>query len=110
MAARRSQPEAVEQAKVIAWAQSKLAQWPMLRRLFHTPNGGMRNAVVAGQLTAMGVRKGVPDLQLHHKVGDVLARLRRHRHRNEVGLGLAHARAARMVRAPDGAGLVLHRL
>ena len=68
--ARRNQREALEQAKVIAWAQKQLKRWPCLRFLFHTPNGGMRNPVIAGQFKAMGVRRGVPDLQLHHRVSD----------------------------------------
>lgn len=64
MARQRNQIEAVEQAKVIAWAQENIARWPALAFLFHTPNGGARNAVVAMQLKAMGVRRGVPDLML----------------------------------------------
>lgn len=62
--AARNQNEGIEQAKVIAWAQARLGQFPELRFLFHCPNGGARNPVVAMQLTAMGVRKGVPDLLL----------------------------------------------
>jgi len=64
LSARRNQTEGVEQAAVIAWAQSKLRDWPELKFLFHTPNGGARNVVVAGQLKAMGVKRGVPDLLL----------------------------------------------
>ena len=31
---------------------------------WHTPNGGLRNPVVAKKLSAMGVRPGIPDLLL----------------------------------------------
>jgi len=58
----RNQTEGIEQAKAVAWAQSQIATVPEYRFLFHTPNGGARNPVVAQQLTAMGVRRGVPDL------------------------------------------------
>lgn len=60
----RNQREAFEQAEVLKWAQKNLATYPMLRFLHHSPNGGLRNAVVAGQLKAMGVRRGFPDLIL----------------------------------------------
>jgi hypothetical protein len=54
--------EATEQAKVILWANQNRARLPDLRWLFHTPNGGMRDKRVAGQMVALGVKRGVPDL------------------------------------------------
>ena len=58
--------EEIAQAKVIKWSHRKAIrdQLPALRWLYHTPNGGLRNAVVAMQMVALGVKKGVPDLIL----------------------------------------------
>ncbi len=39
---------------------------PILRWMYHPPNGGARSKATAGRLRAMGVRSGVPDL-LNHK-------------------------------------------
>lgn len=36
-------------------------QHPILHRLFHVPNGGLRSKASAGKLKAEGVRSGVPD-------------------------------------------------
>lgn len=36
----------------------------MLAYLFHCPNGGKRDAVTGGQMRALGVKPGVPDLLL----------------------------------------------
>jgi len=35
---------------------------PALRWMFHTPNGGKRDAITGGQMRALGVKPGVPDL------------------------------------------------
>ena len=35
---------------------------PALRWMFHTPNGGKRDAITGGQIRALGVKPGVPDL------------------------------------------------
>ena len=37
------------------------AQCPLLKRLFHVANGGLRSKASAGKLKAEGVRAGVPD-------------------------------------------------
>lgn len=37
------------------------SQHPILRRLFHVPNGGLRSKASASKLKAEGVRSGVPD-------------------------------------------------
>ena len=58
-----------EQIAVITWAAYNRGKWPMLERLYHTPNGGYRNAAEAVQLKRMGVRPGVPDLFLPYPAG-----------------------------------------
>ena len=58
------QTEGVAQAEVVRWAQSRIAAHPELAFLFHTPNGGHRSPVVGGQMKALGVKRGVPDLLL----------------------------------------------
>ncbi len=62
--------EADEQITVITWAAYMVGKYPMLERLYHTPNGGYRNQAEAAQLKRMGVRPGVPDLFLPYPVGD----------------------------------------
>lgn len=43
---------------------------PILRWLYHTPNGGGRSSkTTAGRLRAMGVRSGVPDFLNHRQSG-----------------------------------------
>ena len=61
--------EATEQAEVIRWANSVRETLPGVDHLFHVPNGGLRNKVVAGQMVALGVKSGVPDLLLPYKRG-----------------------------------------
>lgn len=64
---RRVQREAMEQQKVIAWADNPAVRnrWPVLAFLFHPMNGGQlakpRQRALAASL---GVRPGVPDLWL----------------------------------------------
>lgn len=64
MAVNRS--EEAEQARVVMWSHKKKVRdvIPALKWLYHTPNGGLRNVVVAMQMKAMGVKTGVPDLLL----------------------------------------------
>lgn len=55
-----------EQARLIKWthlpAVRKIA--PDLAFLFHVPNGGRRDGLTGSQMTALGVKRGVPDLWL----------------------------------------------
>ena len=55
-----------EQARLIQWASRPAVRAiaPELAFLFHTPNGGKRDAFVGAQMTALGVKRGVPDLLL----------------------------------------------
>jgi len=62
--AARVVPEDVEQAHLIRWARLAECTYPELARLFHVPNGGLRNRIVAAKLVGQGVRPGVPDLCL----------------------------------------------
>lgn len=57
------------QAELVLWLRNvAVKQWPILAWVFHCPNGGARNPVVAGQMVALGVKKGVPDLLLPRHV------------------------------------------
>ena len=62
--------EASEQVKVFLWLNSVRDSLPGADHAFHPPNGGLRNGVVAGQMVAMGVKRGVPDIVLPYRVGD----------------------------------------
>lgn len=57
-------PEDAHQAAVIQWHWLAMREWPELKRLFHVPNGGHRNRIVAAKLVGQGVKRGVPDLWL----------------------------------------------
>ena len=58
--------EEVEQARLLEWCQKPSVQklMPALRWLHHSPNGGKRDAFTGGQMKALGVRRGFPDLIL----------------------------------------------
>ena len=43
------------------WVGYNVGQWHDLRHLFHIPNGGLRNKVVATKMKAEGVKPGVSD-------------------------------------------------
>lgn len=53
-----------EQARFIKWTHTPAVRAiaPELRWMFHTPNGGKRDGITAGQMRALGVKPGVPDL------------------------------------------------
>lgn len=53
--------EHVEAVMFMRAVRGAEAEWPELRWLFHTPNGGHRARRTAGQLKAEGVKPGVPD-------------------------------------------------
>lgn len=59
-----------EQIKVIEWSKWKACEHPELRLLFHIPNGGCRMRTEGAILSAMGVKKGVPDLFLPCAAGE----------------------------------------
>lgn len=54
-----------EQITVMSWAHRvKFKDGRLSDYLFHIPNGGSRNIIEATKLKKMGVKAGVPDLQL----------------------------------------------
>lgn len=52
---------------MVRWASEMRHEIPGLDHLFHPPNGGARNKVVAGQMVALGAKAGVPDLLLPYR-------------------------------------------
>ena len=56
--------EAEEQIAIMTWAKYNMGRYPELRFLYHTPNGGYRNAAEAANLKRQGVKAGIPDLFL----------------------------------------------
>ena len=64
MPIRETMSESAEQIALFQWANLSLKKHPELALLYHIPNGGLRNVVVAARLKKEGVKKGVPDLCL----------------------------------------------
>ncbi|RSC23534.1 VRR-NUC domain-containing protein [Acinetobacter sp. FDAARGOS_515] len=61
-----------EQMTVMSWAhRTKFKDGRLSDYLFHIPNGGSRNIIEATKLKKMGVKPGVPDLQLIVPNGEV---------------------------------------
>ena len=61
---RNAQPEAIEQAKVIAWARDNERNYPYLQLLHCSLNGVKMTKAQAGRAIAQGMLSGVPDLFL----------------------------------------------
>ena len=59
-----AQPEAIEQAKVIAWARANENNYPYLWMLHSSLNGVKMTKAQAGRAIAQGMLSGVPDLFL----------------------------------------------
>jgi len=59
--------------------QVHVIQWLKLKKIKHnaTPNGGLRNKVVAGKLKAEGVSKGFPDLTIFLPTGILYIEMKR---------------------------------
>ena len=66
---RNAQPEAIEQAKVIAWARANENNYPYLWLLHSSLNGVKLSKAQAGKALKQGMKKGVPDLFLPVKQG-----------------------------------------
>lgn len=66
---RNAQPEAIEQAKVIAWARANERNYPYLWMLHCSLNGVKMTKAQAGRAIAQGMKKGVADLFLPVKQG-----------------------------------------
>lgn len=52
------------QSALIEWASHRARIEPLLRLLYHVPNGGSRHIAEAVNLKRLGVKRGVPDLHL----------------------------------------------
>jgi hypothetical protein len=61
---RNDQPEAAEQAKVIAWARANENNYPYLWMLHSSLNGLKRTKNAQGKAKSQGMLSGVPDLFL----------------------------------------------
>ena len=61
---RNAQPEAIEQAKVIAWARANENNYPYLWMLHSSLNGLKRTKNAQGKAKQQGMLSGVPDLFL----------------------------------------------
>jgi len=61
---RNAQPEAIEQAKVIAWARTNENNYPYLWMLHSSLNGLKRTKNAQGKAKQQGMLSGVPDLFL----------------------------------------------
>ena len=66
---RNAQPEAIEQAKVVAWARANENNYPYLWLLHCSLNGVKLSKAQAGKALKQGMKKGVPDLFLPVKQG-----------------------------------------
>lgn len=63
---RKCDPEDIEQARVIAWADDPATQrrLPEVADLYAIPNGGFRHKSTAMRMRWTGARPGIPDLHL----------------------------------------------
>jgi len=52
------------QIALFQWAALVEKQYPELRWMFHTPNGGLRTKAIAAKFKRMGVKPGVSDICL----------------------------------------------
>jgi VRR-NUC domain len=62
----KGRSEERDQARLVRWSHLRevRAAMPQLARLHHSPNGGRRDAFTGAQMTALGVKRGWPDLVL----------------------------------------------
>ncbi|WP_206118764.1 VRR-NUC domain-containing protein [Chromobacterium fluminis] len=65
---RQTEEEDLQMA-CVSWVELHLRVYPILKWMFHTPNGGKRSKAEAGRFKAMGVKSGVPDLLLNARCG-----------------------------------------
>jgi len=66
---RNAQPEAIEQAAVVAWARNNERKYPFLWMLHSSLNGLKRTKAAQGKAKASGMLSGVPDLFLPVPMG-----------------------------------------
>lgn len=56
--------EDVEQTCLFRWAAYQCGAYPVLRKMYHIPNGGKRGKAEAARFKAQGVKAGIPDIHL----------------------------------------------
>lgn len=56
--------ESVEQQCLFRWAAYEAGKYPVLRKMYHIPNGGKRGKAEAARFKAEGVKPGMPDVHL----------------------------------------------
>lgn len=56
--------EEKEQQNLFYWAALQCGKYPVLRKMYHIPNGGKRGKAEAARFKTGGVKKGVPDIHL----------------------------------------------
>lgn len=69
MTENNAQPEAIEQAKVVAWTRANERNYPYLWLLHNSLNGAKRTKANGDKLVKQGMLPGVPDLLLPVKQG-----------------------------------------
>ncbi len=67
---KRKSPEEDLQRACIEWRNLHCVKYPLLKYMFHVPNGGKRPKGEAGKLKALGTKPGVPDLMLPIRNGN----------------------------------------
>jgi hypothetical protein len=58
----QAKDEGHQQAALFCWAREMQDFCPLLKLLFHIPNGGNRDIKAASAMKSQGVKKGVPDI------------------------------------------------
>ena len=56
--------ESQEQELLFEWAEMQAGKHPVLKKMYHIPNGGSRHLLEAMSLKRQGVKSGVPDICL----------------------------------------------
>lgn len=64
MQAKTTNSESIEQSTLFRWATLMETRFPELNLMFHIPNGGKRDRIIAAKLKEEGVKSGVPDIEL----------------------------------------------
>jgi hypothetical protein len=62
--ARRNEKEHRDAKHFMTWVDINKRVYPELEAIYHIPNGGQRNKIVAAKLKAEGVKAGMPDYHL----------------------------------------------
>ena len=60
----KANTEDASQVAFFCWCASNTSRFPLLKTIFHVPNGALRDKITASRLKAAGVRAGVWDVCL----------------------------------------------